>query len=620
MSSIDNLFNRVQLMTEGARGAIASAAPVFKNVNKQMKAAGIDSPSRDAMLFVTRVLSRTGIISSELHDETIKGQHKDRMEKIMAILRAKEDEINAKEAEIVEFINNNLDNYTAEAGTNRNRAEKYKKTAKMLSQEVQNIKAGKETDDALRDFVHNVSKATEDTAESLRASADAETSIVEINAGNVNDVEAVKNAVEKFANEDGVQVTGNIVEFEADPGSQMDAFIQKNGAGATEKLIKDFFKDISVTVSVIPPASADEKAAVNDAADAFGKKEDGIKGREHLASVSAAADKFLKDRGAATEDNEQPEDEFFELLDDVMMEVGSESYHAIVDALEAKLGRKLTEIEAEHAAEMAQEDELPEIEDAETHSFHTETDSCEACSDPDCQGCDEDNEEEDDHDEYDTSYSLVKKKGKHDDGDNKDEKCDYVPCEDGEGDVKHEVLAACKEAAGEFAHRPSGMADGCKKMAEQYTADEEHEKAEIANNLAQYFTSQSKHFDEAEEVTTSIEEFRGEEAEETEEEEEIVAEATRHTSDNIADIYAGLGNVVIESATIDENGRTSPTDQYLAEKVEEAIEDVYTSQYLSEQKEADSLLVPVTEKRESFKERYQPKTSYQLEELRRYGL
>lgn len=68
---------------------------------------------------------------------------------------------------------------------------------------------------------------------------------------------------------------------------------------------------------------------------------------------------------AEIEDAEIPSDEFFAMLDDVSMEVGSESYQAIVDGLEAKLGRKLTEREADEAHQMAQEDELPEIEAAE---------------------------------------------------------------------------------------------------------------------------------------------------------------------------------------------------------------------------------------------------------------
>ena len=53
---------------------------------------------------------------------------------------------------------------------------------------------------------------------------------------------------------------------------------------------------------------------------------------------------------------------------------------------------------------------------------------------------------------------------------------------------------------------------------------------------------------------------------------------------------------------------------------EEPITESYTSQYLTEQASKDERnQKPVTES-VSFKERYKPKTSWQLEELRRYGL
>lgn len=56
------------------------------------------------------------------------------------------------------------------------------------------------------------------------------------------------------------------------------------------------------------------------------------------------------------------------------------------------------------------------------------------------------------------------------------------------------------------------------------------------------------------------------------------------------------------------------------EDAEEPIAESYTSQYLTEQAGKDERnQKPVTES-VSFKERYQPKTSWQLEELRRYGL
>ena len=499
MSSFDNLVKRVQMLTEAKAAGYAKQAPVFKDVPKQMKAAGMAASSRDAMIFILQVLSRLDVISPEEFESAKKGQHRERMEKLMSILKNNEETINAKEKDIVEYINNNLDNYTSAAGSDRGRVEKYKETAKKISKEVANIAAGKEADDGLRDILHFVNDTMQDMNIQKAEGDTAETGPV------IAAVDATMAQLRKLANEDPDDIPPYVIE----------------------------------DLEEITPK---------------------IERMDQL-------DSFIKQLAAFTK-----EDQYYE-----------KPVLYFMDA--AKKAKQVAAEDGEHAEDY-------EMEDGE---------------------------------------------GKYDDGDDVDEKCDYVPCEDGEhgceceqcpdcmpkedgeGSVKQQVLDACKEAAGEFAHKNAGMAEGCRLMIDEYVEAGDTEKAEIAKNLHQYFTTQAKHFDEDAEDTTSVEEFRGEE-EETEEEEEIVAEATRHTSDNIADIYAGLGNVVIESATWDENGRTSPTDQYLAEKVEEAIEDVYTSQYLTEQKESDSLLVPKSEKRESFKERYQPKTSYQLEELRRYGL
>ena len=493
MSSLDNLFNRVQMLEEAKVSPVGKQAPIFKNVPKQMKAAGLAASSRDAMIFITQVLSRLDIIEPDVYEMTIKGQHKERMEKLMTILRAKEEEINDKSDEIVQYINQNLDNYTAGAGADRNRGEKYKETAKAMSQEVQNIKAGKEADDALRDIVKT---ADSDLLDSLEFGAEDTTTIIEINAGNAANVEKVRSAIEGMANELGVEVTGNTVEFSVDEGSQIDQMVKKNGVAGTEAFFaKHFEGEYPVTVSIIPPAGAEEKEKVAATVDALSKKPEGIEGREHIASVGAAADKFLKSRNM----------------------------------------------------------------------------------------------------------------------------------EDAEGSVKHEVLAAIEAGAGdegEFGHDMAGKAHSARQLAAQYKEDGDDERASIANNLAQYFATQAK-FEDGE---GKYDDNDGEE-ERCDyvpcEDEEVVAESKYTTNDSLLDIYADVKPIVetiVESTTVNENGQTSHTQQYIVEKAEAAIEQVYTNQYLTEQKASDSLLVSKEEKSESFKERYQPKTSYQLEELRRYGL
>ena len=115
-----------------------------------------------------------------------------------------------------------------------------------------------------------------------------------------------------------------------------------------------------------------------------------------------------------------------------------------------------------------------------------------------------------------------------------------------------------------------------------------------------------------------IEDDEDEDEIEDEEDEEIVAESKYTTADYLTDIYSTV-EPIIES-TVNENGQTTPTQQYLVEKHEEAIEEVYTSQYLVEQKIQDTLPKQKKENNLSFKERFQPKTHWQLEEVRRYGL
>lgn len=162
--------------------------------------------------------------------------------------------------------------------------------------------------------------------------------------------------------------------------------------------------------------------------------------------------------------------------------------------------------------------------------------------------------------------------------------------EDAEVSIKQEVLNACKERAGEFAHKAAGMAQACEEMYNTYGKEGDQQRAEIALSLHQYFKTQAIHED-AEELT----------------------------------IESAYNTMYIKAPVIDENGKTSQdckTQQYLTEAVEQEIEEagLYTEGYLVEQKTTDSYIKSKPAQGQTFKERYKPKTSYQLEELRRYGL
>lgn len=80
-----------------------------------------------------------------------------------------------------------------------------------------------------------------------------------------------------------------------------------------------------------------------------------------------------------------------------------------------------------------------------------------------------------------------------------------------------------------------------------------------------------------------------------------------------------------KKADINRSGEVEDWEEAIAKKrgfkkVEKPISESYTSQYITEQVKKDKSTNPTTPQNQTFKERYKPKTSYQLDELRRYGL
>ena len=520
MSSLDALFKKVQMLEEAKSAGYAKQAPVFKDVPKKMKAAGLAASSRDAMIFITQVLSRLDIIEPNVYEMAIKGQHKERMEKLMAILRAKEEEINAKSDEIVEYINQNLDNYTAGAGTDRNRSEKYKETAKAMSQEVQNIKAGKEADDALRDIAVTVSQGLDsDVTDEDIAALDFDEADIFINIPDANVKGEVAKKVADYLNGQGLK---------AEPtraGVNVEAPTGFFGDNAMHAKFEDQFKGL---VMRLDPNIGEDKLQV----------------------------KFTGSEGPVE-------------VEDYEMEDGEGKYD-------------------DHDGEEERCDYVP-CEDGEGHHPSGSDDGeCDECGGDGCDVCNGTGENEEDG-EHDDAFDAQKEKVKA----------------MFDQQILDEVNAKVEKHAGEpgFDHDAEWLA-ALKSIHSHYKRHEGKDRFAAAERLlAKSDATLAKNV--------------------SSEDEEIVAESKYTTADYIDDAYANVKPIeetIVESTTVNENGQTSHTQQYIVEKAEAAIEEVYTNQYLTEQKASDSLLVPKEEKSETFKERYQPKTSYQLEELRRYGL
>ena len=119
------------------------------------------------------------------------------------------------------------------------------------------------------------------------------------------------------------------------------------------------------------------------------------------------------------------------------------------------------------------------------------------------------------------------------------------------------------------------MALGCKSALEEYTKSGDKDKAAIASNLHQYFDNQAKGgFEKTP--------YRNEDYETV----------------NVTERYQ---NQQFRSQHLDVNSHS-------------------TSMYLTEQTSKDNRNKKQSVNTVSFKERYKPKTSHQLDELRRYGL
>jgi len=514
MSSFNNLFNRMESLNEAfnpeGSKSLTNTPDAFTGLRGKMKLAGMKATSRDAMLYIARVLSRTDIITSAEHDHTIKGQHVDRWNKLFAILKDKSEEINERSDEIVEFMKKDLNIFTDEIGKNRGKAdgqgrsELYAAQAEMIKSEIDNIEAGKEADDGLEDIMGFVRETLKD--------------------------------ISMMKADDDTPETGPV-------------------AATVDGIMANLRKEARNDPDSIPPYVIDDlQEFLYD-----GPPENPINKIKRLDQYKSFV-KQLYDFSKKDQYYDKPVAYFMQSI----------------KTLEDNIAKNVAEVEdGEHGEHVDLEGEIDPTRDPRA--------AIEALND-----------------------ARLEAEGEA----AADERLrETDPAESNEVSIKQEVLNACQERADKSypGTKNAGMAQACQEMHKEYTQmyeeygqDGDQEKAEIfqkkmeiANNLAQYFATQSK-FDAREN------------------EEELTIESA-------------YGSMYIKAPVMDENGKTSQdccAQQYLTEAAEQEIEQagLYTEGYLVEQKTADSYIKSKPAQGQTFKERYKPKTSYQLEELRRYGL
>ena len=543
MSSFNNLFNRVKSLNEAFDPAgsksLTNTPDAFTGLRGKLKLAGMKATSRDAMLYITRVLSRTDIITSAEHDHTIKGQHKDRWDKLFAILKDKADEINERSDEIVEFMKKDLDIFTDEIGVNRGRAdgegrsELYAAQAEVIKNEIDDIETGKkEADEGLEDIMKFVGETIHDMS-MMKADSDTE---------ETGPVRAAIDGVMKNLRKEAVN----------DPDSFPPYVIEDLEEFVTKIMTLEQYKSFVKQLAEFSKEDQYYEKPVVHFMDQLKQIEDGIA------------------RNIAGEDNE--EFSFRTPSGEKVYKSGNQSNDSLTELVYTNPGKPLEWY-------MAKRPDLSKYQ--QRMLVNIMRDSTESPSDRRNRlmtrgsGMTRVPAENNEFDEIDLEGEIDPTL------DPRTRKAE-INRDSEEESVKQEVLDACKEHAIELEDpTSSGMAKACNDMYNQYGEEGDQEKAEIAYSLQKYYETQSK-FD------------------------------SRKDSENIEDYEGNEG--IEDYETVNVTTERYQNQQHLN------VSTHSTSMYLTEQTSKDKRNKKQSVNTVSFKERYKPKTSQQLDELRRYGL
>ena len=568
MSSFDNFYTRLQNLNEARKSPVEALVPGAAGVTKQMRSAGLSSAPLDTIRFIRELLFNLDVISEEELDvvKMSKG-FTGKKQAMLKVLQDNQDAINAKSDEIAQRIESTLDDFISGMGANRSREEKYaaQAAAEELAAQARAAKSGKDMDDALADVISD---------EKLIIKASLAKAIQELEdlPGGEDISPDVLNEIKKFAPK--INTIEQLESFVKQLSAMEEYQLPAAYLSSTVKAIKGGLEDIEMEDQEDPDHGFDANKSDLDGNGNISEYE-----RKRGEAIASSMSKEDNEYGEAetvgfaelglnrTLIGAMYEDEYgaFNRAEFPNLDIGSlKKMIANRFALKPDIGI---------SGRLAQmEKQISGLDDAVVVSFSEDGENAE---DPDIEALAQVEVEELGDGELPEDY-------------NEGMKIDPASMS---------VIDTMVSAAGaiEDIEYP-----GVKDMVESKLGREctDDECAYLMDEL-------------------------GVEPEDFVEDEEVVAESKYTTTDNLLDIYASVKPIVetiVERTTMNENGQTTHTQQYLVEKREEAIEDVYTSQYLTEQKVQDSLPKQKKEKSLSFKERFQPKTQGQLEEVRRYGL
>ena len=319
-SDFSDLINRAEVLTEARK--YGEYHQSLGGVRKKIAAAGLNSPTLDTISFIRTLLFNLGIIS---HDEMLaakKGGIKDKGNSLLALLDSNKKKIDGKIDEIVARVETDLPDYIAGAGTNRGREEKYAAQAQKIAQKLaRDIRSGEDVGDAVETTIDlttgggmvddmNLASAGEQIDKIISQDP---TTFIEIRIKDADRAEDVSKIVSKFADKDGVEVTGNIIQFSIDPDIPL-AIAAKNLAlngkeHEIEAALKGEVDKISDSVVILHlPADVKDRADEDFEEDMYGTEGDESYGAEE----NEVSEPEVDEEGPGELDHfltkEQPED------------------------------------------------------------------------------------------------------------------------------------------------------------------------------------------------------------------------------------------------------------------------------------------------------------------------
>jgi len=250
-SGFNDLFNRAEFLTEAKKSPYAKYHPSFGGVTKDLRSAGFSSAPLDTINFIRTALYNLELISDDELAAAKRGAgFAAKKQNLLALLDAKEDVIEQNKDAIAKEVEDNLARYINRATTDRGREEKYA-AQKAALELAKDIKAGEDMGDAVEGAVGQMDAAESELAQSLEMSKKDPTTFIEIKIRDAERVEDVGNIVSKYANEDGLDISGNTVQFSVDPDTPLANAVTAHGIDKIEAALKRDVDKISDSVVVV---------------------------------------------------------------------------------------------------------------------------------------------------------------------------------------------------------------------------------------------------------------------------------------------------------------------------------------------------------------------------------